>query len=461
MNGQVQRRFWVSFFLCVLVAVLLVSCGDGAKAPTPTSPTPPTRTPKAATPDPVIENAFPREEGVGIVITRALAPNTEHGIALVDMDPESETFGTILNHHFIKDLKEPPHHLYYSPAGRLYATVLDTEKSLMEIKLERDATGMPVITDVVYIPTGGQQVGEDMIWRTVNGQERFYVTFMGGDGSDQLNVGGVGYFNAASNELLGVIEGKEDPADPDKPFIKFPHGITAYENYMVVASCISPDLASGIGNTITLIDMKTDELLETYLVADNKEHLSSPVEVLFLRPEIHANFTDPGLLVSTMFGHNLWYSSFDTDKKRLGEFKKIFVGEDHGVSFPLEFYGNSSKAFGDELFLSWCVPGVVKRFDMAKLPELVENEAAPIESGAGAHHMFFFTTASGREVIGVQNNLLNLGTALGPDLSANTVTIHDIATGEKLGTIDFENGPAKCAVEYVDAIFGSGYAHHH
>ena len=440
MNGQTKRRFLTTGLLCILVSALSVSCSDVDKA---------------------AESEFPREEGVGIVITRALPPNTEHGIAMVDMDPESETFGTILDHHFLKDLAHPPHHLYYSPAGRLYASGLDAECSLMEVKLERDATGKPVLTDVICIPTGGQQVGEDIIWRTVNGQERFYVTFMGGDGSDATNEGGIGYFNAANNELLGVIAGKEDPSDPDKPFIKFPHGITAYENYMVVASCISPDLKSGIGNTVTLVDMNTDELLATYLVANNREHLSAPVEVLFLRPEIHSNFVNPGLLVSTMFGNNLWYAPFDLEAKRLGAFQKILVGADEGIAVPLEFYGNTSQKFGDELYVSWSVPGVVKRFDLSKLPELVENEEAQIEAGAGSHHMFFFTTASGREVMAVQNNLLNLGTALGPDLSANTVTIHDVSTGEKLGTIDFENGPSKSAVEYVDAIFGSGYAHHH
>ena len=74
----------------------------------------------------------------------------------------------------------------------------------MEVELERDATGKPVITDVVCIPTGGQQVGEDIIWRTVNGQERFYVTFMGGDGSDAANEGGVGYFNAANNSSVFI-----------------------------------------------------------------------------------------------------------------------------------------------------------------------------------------------------------------------------------------------------------------
>lgn len=261
--------------------------------------------------------------------------------------------------------------------------------------------------------------------------------------------------------MLGVIEGKEDPANPDRPFIKFPHGITAYENYMVIASCISPDLESGIGNTVTLVDMNTDEFLETYLVADNREHLSAPVEELFLRPEIHSNFLNPGLLVSTMFGNNLWYAPFNSEAKRLGAFTKILLGADEGIGVPLEFYGNTSEKYGDELFVSCGVPGVVKRFDMAKLPELVENEEAQIEADAGSHHMFFFKTASGREVMAVQNNLLNLGTALGPDLSAHTVTIHDMSTGEKLGTIDFKNGPAKCGVEYVDAIFGSGYAHHH
>ena len=466
-----QRPAWRSSLSLLLLISLFVffGCNQPSSTKTPDkSKQQPSSSADPSTENPSTSNtstpstsptAFPREDGVAVIITRGLGEGQSHSIAMIDVDPESPRFGEILDQHFLEGLKEPPHHLYYSPAGRLYATCLDPAQSLMEIKLVRDATGKPVIEGVTAIDTGGQQVGEDIIWRTVNGQERFYVTFMGGDGSDPANEGSVAYFDAQTNQLLKVIDGRRDAEQPDKPFVLYPHGLSAYKNFLVVSSCIAPDLQSGIGNTVTLIDMNTDQLLHTYLVAENEADMSSTVEVLFLRPEIHPDF-QPGLLVSTMLGNDLWYAPFDETQQTFGDFEKIFVGQDHGNAFPLEFYTSTTKKFGSEMFVSWCVPGVVKRFDLARVPELVENTTAPIVSGAGAHHMIFFQSASGRELIAVQNNLLNLGEALGPDLSAHTITIHDLETGEKLKTIDFRE-TYQCGVEYIDAIFGSGYEHHH
>lgn len=431
------------------------SATESSPPPADVTSAPPQASTKIDAPAP-----FPREEGVAIVITRSLKAGEPHGIAMVDVDPDSKQFGTPLSRYPLPGLQDPPHHLYYSPAGRLYATGLDPKKSLMEIKLIRDATGRPQIKDVVFLDTGGQQVGEDMIWRTVQGQERFYVTFMGGDGSDPTNEGSVGYYDARTNKLLKVLARKRDPKKPDAPFILYPHGLSAYKNFLVVSSCIAPDLKSGIGNTVTLIDMNTDKLLATYLVADNPKHMSSTVEVLFMRSEIHPKLA-PGLMVSTMLGNNLWYAPFDEGARGFGKFEKLFIGSEHETAVPLEFYTSTSKKFGPELYVSWGAPGVVKRFDLASVPKLVENTTAPIESGAGAHHLMFFKSKAGRELVAVQNNLLNLGTAMGPDLSAHTITVHDVTTGEKIATVDFRSEPWNRGVEYVDALFGAGYEHHH
>ena len=83
--------------------------------------------------------------------------------------------------------------------------------------------------------------------------------------------------------------------------------------------------------------------------------------------------------------------------------------------------------------------------------------------------MIFYATKSGRKVIAVQNNLLNLGNAADKDptdvdfiakVNANTVTVHDLGTCEKLGSVDFKKRYKK-GVENIEALFGSGFVHHH
>ena len=88
---------------------------------------------------------------------------------------------------------------------------------------------------------------------------------------------------------------------------------------------------------------------------------------------------------------------------------------------------------------------MVKRYQLASLPELVPS-GPDIEAEPGAHHMIFFTTRSGREVIAVQNNLLNLGNAADEDptdvdfiakVNDHTITVNDLETGELLATVNF------------------------
>ena len=66
------------------------------------------------------------EETQGIVLLRGLPTlGTSHGVAIVELDPEAENFGEILEELEFTGYEAPLHPLYYSPNGRLYATVLD------------------------------------------------------------------------------------------------------------------------------------------------------------------------------------------------------------------------------------------------------------------------------------------------------------------------------------------------
>jgi hypothetical protein len=405
------------------------------------------------------------EETQGIVLLRGLPTlGTSHGVAIVELDPEAQNFGEILQQFEFTGYEAPLHHLYYSPNGRLYATGLDPRCSLAEIGLSRDSTGSPVINSVDCLDTKGQQVGEDIMWHSVNDRQYMFVTFMGGTGVDQADGGSVGVFDPQTNEVVKIIEARKSMVGEGKPYIMYPHGISAYGDRMVVSSTIHPDLATGVGSAVTVIDLNTFEPIENIVIEDAKPvgFPSSPVEVLFVRPSISER-AKPSLLVNTMFGFEVWRLLFNEEDKSFGAPEKIYDGATQSTGVPLEFYGTQ-----DELFISHAIPGVVKRYQLDSLPDLVP--AGPdIKAELGAHHMIFFSTRSGRKVIAVQNNLLNLGNAADNDptdidfiakVNDHSITVSDLDTGERLAMVNFKSRYQK-GVENVDALFGSGFVHHH
>jgi hypothetical protein len=411
------------------------------------------------------ERAFGGEEAQAVVLLRGLPTlGTQHSVAIVEMDPEAENFGAILNEFEIPDLQIPLHHLYYSPTGRLYSTGLDPKCSLAEIGLTRNASGAAQIDGVKCLDTQGQQVGEDIMWHTVNGTEYMFVTFMGGTGVEQSDGGSIGVFDPQSNAVVKIIEARKSQVADGEPFIMYPHGISAFGDRMVVASTIHPDLATGVGNNIAVIDLNTFTPIQNIVVEDARPvgFPSSPVEVLFVRPDIVQD-VNPAVLVNTMFGFETWRIPYNLADKSFGTPEKLYDGATNGTGVPLEFYGNET-----ELFVSHALPGVVKRYELSKLPDLVSS-GPDIVADPGSHHMVFYSTRSGRKVIAVQNNLLNLGNAADNDptdidfiakVNAHTVTVHDLATGERLASIDFKTRYNK-GIDNIDGLFGSGFVHHH
>jgi hypothetical protein len=405
------------------------------------------------------------EAGQALVLLRGLPTlGTTHSVAIVELDPEAENFGAVLQEFEMPDLKLPLHHLYYSPNGRLYSTGLDPKCSLAEIGLSRNAEGAPVINGVTCLDTRGQQVGEDIMWHSVNGKEYMFVTFMGGTGLDQADGGSIGVFDPQSNAIVKIIEARKSKVAKGAPYLLYPHGISAYQDRMVVTSTIHPDLATGVGNGITVVDLNSMEPIQNIVIEDAKPvgFPSSPVEVLFVRPSIVPG-ASPAVLVNTMFGFETWKLPYDDAAKSFGTPEKVYDGVKAGTGVPLEFYGNDT-----ELFVSHALPGIVKRYKLSALPDLVPS-GADIATGPGAHHMIFYTSASGRKLIAVQNNLLNLGNAADNDptdvdfiakVNDHTITVHDLASGERIAAVSFKDRYKK-GVENVEALFGSGFVHHH
>jgi DNA-binding beta-propeller fold protein YncE len=370
----------------------------------------------------------------------------QDGVALLDLNPESGDFGRLLQRKFIGE-GVLPHHLYFNRAqDRLYTTSL-SGSMLYEVITDSGADGVPRITRFEPIDTGGNIVGEDMYF-TEDGS-RYYVTFMGGRGGDEG--GTVGVFDAHTNELLEEIIAPV-PADPasDEPFILYPHGISANEELgiLMVTSTAHPDGVSGAGNTVTAIDMATNEPIQTYLVADAPDDLSAPVEVILLRDDL-----PPYALATTLNGAGIWVAAYDEAAGAFGEFAKEVDGEASGLGVALEFYIYTDHHGETELYVSFAVPGVVNVYSLDNLPELTLKRTLTAEPGA--HHMAFFTTESGRELLVVQNNLLNID-----GINTGTLTILDVHTGDVVETVDM---PAeyKLLPESIESVFGHGHDYHH
>lgn len=217
---------------------------------------------------------------------------------------------------------------------------------------------------------------------------------------------------------------------------------------MMVTSTIHPDVTTGVGNTVTTIDLDSNEPIATQLVADSPSDLSSPVEVILLRDDL-----PPYALVTTMLGGDIWIARYKERTGRFGSFTKVVEGSEHGVGWALEFYIHEN-CFGElELYVSFASPGVIHVYSLESLPRLPLVRTLP--AAPGAHHMTFFKTASGREVVAVQNNLLNM-----EGLNDGTIMVLDVYTGEVVDTLDMA-GLYGLMPESIESAFGHGHDYHH
>jgi hypothetical protein len=230
----------------------------------------------------------------------------------------------------------------------------------------------------------------------------------------------------------------------------YPHGISANEalGLLMVTSATHPDLVTGAGNTVTAIDMKTNKPVKTYLVAEDWETISAPVEVILLRDDL-----PPFALVTTLMTGDIWVAGYNAETGLFNEFEKKIEGEDTGLSWPLEFYIHENQAGEHELYVTFGVPGVINVYSLESLPELPLKRTLP--AAAGAHHMLFFETQSGREVVVVQNNLLNIN-----GLNAGTLMVLDRETGEVLGEVDLPT-EHNLLPESIESAYGHGHDYHH
>ena len=317
----------------------------------------------------------------------------KEGIAIIDVDKDSENFGKIL-----MDIPLPynlvNHHIYYNrDMSKVYVTALGL--STLHVI---DMTRFPYRMKAVEIPDC--KVLEDATFTSDN--KTWYLTCLG---SQKIIVG-----DAMTDQPVKSI------ALPEP----YPHGITLNEDIdrIMVTSTESPD-GKQAGETITVIEASSGKVLSTHKVS-NKPSPSgvAPVEVVFVP---HSD--PPMAYIDNLFGGTLWLAVWDPEKQAFN-FQQTYDFGTTGIKIPLNITFSKE---GDRLYVTTGIPGHLNVFDISHdpaNPKLIKS----IRTAEGAHHVVF---SPDKRYAFVQNNLLNL-----PGLSDGSISVVDLEKGERVASID-------------------------
>ncbi|MFO1126052.1 MAG: hypothetical protein U1E25_12830 [Methylocystis sp.] len=330
-----------------------------------------------------------------------IAPRRE-GIAIVDIDPASPTFNTI-----VKDAPLPPdfiaHHIYFNK-GQTKAYVTSLGRSAIAVF---DLSTFP--EKVAIIPVPDCKVGEDMVFS--DDRKRWFLSCMG---SSNVIMG-----DAQSDETLKVIAAPQSVAAEAKPFIKHPHGLTLNENLdlLIATSTVNPSDFKEAGDTIAFIEASTGTLRATHRVSSKPSPAAeAPVETAFI-----PNREPRTAYITNMLGGTLWAATWRPDRDV--ELQQVYDFAPMGQGVPLEMEFSET---GDRLYVTTAKPGALNVFDIAdpRKPKLLSSTP----TAAGAHHFVF---SPDRRYAFVQNSLLNL-----PDMSDGSVSVVDLASDKLVARID-------------------------
>ena len=315
----------------------------------------------------------------------------KEGIAVIELDQNSEDFGKILfNIPVNPDLVL--HHIFYNQnLSKAYITALDSD-FLHVINMSDQVWRLkPIHTPMC-------KVQENIIFSDDN--TKWWLTCMG---SENVIVG-----DAISDQIIDVI------SLPNT----FPHGITLDERIdrILVANCVAPDM-SNAGKTIEVIEASTGKHLDSIEIS--RGSLNAPVEVLFV-----PNSDPPVAYATTMMENSLWglkwnYESNSFEAKELFDFVKA----DKSL-MPLEIYFNKDLTLS---YITTADPGRLHVFDVSQdlmSPILIRS----IDAGGGAHHV---AITKDEKTAYVQNGLLNI-----PGINDGSITVIDLEKLEVINVIE-------------------------
>lgn len=323
----------------------------------------------------------------------------KEGLAILDVDPKSPTFGKML-----MDIPLPPdlvaHHIFYNrDQSKAYITALG--KSLLHVL---DLTHFPYRIKVVDIPDC--QVLEDIVFSQDN--RTWYLTCMG---SSTVVIG-----DATTDQPLKTVSA---PA-PQTPFIRYPHGITVHSGIdrILITSTVRPSDLGDPGETVTVLEASTGKVLSTHKVSlKPSPSKAAPVEVMFSH-----GAEPPVAHITVMLEGTLWVGVWNPNSKDFS-FQQIDDYSVRGQGMPLEIMYNRK---GDRLFVTTAKPGHVNIYDNSDPQHPKFLKAIP--AAPGAHHLVL---SPDEQYLFVQNSLLNL-----PGMSDGSITVIDVTKGEAIASID-------------------------
>lgn len=321
------------------------------------------------------------------------AMGRKEGIGIIDVDPESDTYGQML-----MDIPLPAdlvaHHVFYNrDATKLYLTALG-QPELRVI----DMTKYPYRVKVIDVPDC--QVGEDVVFSEDN--ETWYATCMG---SSVVVTG-----DAVKDTYSRTIE-------LDTPY---PHGIAIHEGIdrMLLTSTVRASDLKDAGEVLAVLELSTGRELSQLKVSDQPSPSGvAPVEVVFVPG------SDPPVAWTTnMFGNTLWTATWNPDTEEFDAAEGFDFAE-HDAGVPLEIYFSAD---GREMYVTTANPGHLHFFDLSEDGRQA-TLAKTLEAGEGAHHVAF--DKAGRYAW-VQNSFINL-----PGMSEGSITTVNLADRTVLDTI--------------------------
>lgn len=311
------------------------------------------------------------------------------GIAIIDVDPESDRFGEIL-----WDMPLNPewvaHHIFYNPQQtKAYVTFLMTTKLGV-----MDLTQNPYRWQVMDIEDC--EVGEDVIFN--DDGSRWYLTCMG---SDRVIVG-----DTASDEILARIH-------TSKPW---PHGFDIEERIdrALATSTEKPDMTE-LGDYLTVIEPSTNRSIgEIRMSEEDATSPAAPVEILFIPGN-----NPPLAYITNVASNSLWTATWNADTKSF-DAAQAFDMADAGGTLPLEIYFTDNN---ETMYITSAQSGTLHSFDISgdpAQPRFLET----VKTGGGAHHVAF--DKEGRYLF-VQNSFINL-----PGMHEGTVSVIDRSSMKKI-----------------------------
>jgi hypothetical protein len=317
----------------------------------------------------------------------------KEGIAVIDVDPKSKTFGKIL-----MDIPLPPdlvaHHIFYDRTQRkAYLTAL--AKSELHVF---DLNRYPYRLKRIDLPDC--KLGEDVIFSEDN--KTWYVTCMM---SARYIEGDV-----ATNKVKRVVN------VPDA----YPHGLAVASdiNRVIVTSTVRGDLKDS-RDEVVVFEASTGKELELIRLSKKSGKAGeAPVELLRV-----PGSNPPVIYCTNMFGASIWALKWNSAAKRF-ESAQVFDFNPMKMGVALEMYFSET---ADRMYVTTAQPGHMHTFDMSAgpmKPKLISTVAA----AEGAHHVAL--TKDGQYAF-VQNALLNL-----PGMSDGSITVVDLKTQKVVASVN-------------------------